>query len=495
MASGQFRAVDGGTCMLEQSNRLAALTGQPADLTIRTIPGLDLDVVYIRTMVEPTRVEDRLIARLLDASETPGTTDGLLRWSQQRLWLGSIQATDSAHQACTALLEGQAVLCHRTAGYILVDVQGIEHRPPDEPATEAAIRGPRDGFSEALHTNLSLIRTRLRDRALRIEEMRVGTRTQTRIALLYLTGVAADDLVQNVRDRLEKIQADKVLLDGEIEQWLEDNPWSPYPQLQSTERPDKVAAALLEGRVAIVTDGTPFVLLAPGLMISFFQTTDDYSQRWLFGSFLRLIRSGALAASIFAPSFYIAMSQFNPELMPLKIALSLAASREGIPFPIVVEAFIMEAMVELLREAGNRLPKPLGSSLGVLGGLVIGDIAVKAGLVSPIMVIVVGLTALGSFAIPSYDAALTTRLLRFPLMLATSLFGLAGMAFFVLLIIGHLCSLSSFGVPYLTPFSQLAYSEWKDTFMRAPTRVLARRRTKSYVPQQRKSSRLKGGDE
>lgn len=482
--------------MLKATRRIVDLVGRPADLCIRLLPEAGLEVVYLRTMVEPLRAEHRLIGRLVEAKEpAPTRADALLSWVRETLWLGSVRAATSPEEACRALLDGEAVICSALPGYVLADVHGAEHRPPQEPETEAVIRGPRDGFTETLHTNLSLIRVRLRDPSLRIEERRVGSRSRTKVALVFLAGVASAAIVREVRARLDKIAADRSITSGDIEQWIEDTPWSPYPQIQATERPDKVVAGLLEGRIALLTEGTPFTLLVPTVMISFFQSTEDYEQRWIAGSLLRILRSGALAVSLLAPSFYIAMARFNPELMPLKMALSLAASREGIPFPIVVEALVIEAMVELLREAGNRMPKPLGPALGIVGGLVVGDIAVRAGLVSPFMVIVVGLTALGSFAIPSYEAALTTRILRFPMMVITGLFGIVGMILFILLVFAHLCSLKSFGVPYLTPFGQLAYGDWADTFIRGPTRYLARRRPGTYaLPGGHRRDGRSGGD-
>ena len=223
---------------------------------------------------------------------------------------------------------------------------------------------------------------------------------------------------------------------GVLEQWIEDNHWTPYPQLQATERPDKTVAALLEGRIAALVDGTPFVLLAPAVMVSFFQTTDDYTQRWWSGR-TPSIRIIALFVSIFVPSFYIALTMYNPELIPLTMVLQLAATREGIPIPIVLEALLMELMVELVREAGNRMPQQMGQSYTIVGGLVIGDIAVNAGIVSPMMVVAVGLTALGAFAIPNYEAAFVTRMIRFPMLMATSFFGIIGTLGFALILCAH----------------------------------------------------------
>ncbi len=207
--------------------------------------------------------------------------------------------------------------------------------------------------------------------------------------------------------------------------------------------------------------------------MSFFQTSDDYSQRWISGTAIRFIRVLALALSIFSPSLYIAFTMYNPELIPLNILLQLAATREGIPLPIVFEAIFMEFMVELVREAGNRMPQQMGQSYTIVGGLVLGDIAVQAGIVSPMMVVVVGLTALGAFAIPNYEAAFVTRMIRFPMLIVTSVFGIVGTVVFTLLLFAHLSTLKSFGVPYLTPFAQAAYQDWLDTFIKSPEPLTA----------------------
>lgn len=462
----------GGIPLQETTERLTASVGQPPDLVVRPVPSAEIDVVYLVTLVEAQRVEERVLGRLQQAGPPPCDSADIPKWLRQHLWVGTIKPASSLSDASRKLVDGKAVLCTPAAGYFVADVQGTEHRKPEEPLTEPVIRGPRDGFTETLQVNLSLIRIRLRDPNLRVEQLRVGTRSRTKVALAYHAEFAAPHVVQEVKERIGRIQVDAIVESGQLEQWIEDTPWSPYPQVQATERPDKTVAALLEGRVALLVDATPFALLVPAVMVSFFQSVEDYNQRWLPGTLLRFVRIGALVMSTLAPSLYVATTMFNPELLPLKLALSLAASREGIPFPIVVEALLMEAMVELLREAGTRMPKPMGQALGIVGGLVIGDIAVKAGIVSPIMVIVVGMTALGSFAIPSYEAALTTRMIRFPMVIITSLFGITGMLAFILLLFAHLCNLRSFGVPYLTPFAQLDYRDWRDTVVRAPVRYL-----------------------
>ncbi|WP_051663315.1 spore germination protein [Alicyclobacillus macrosporangiidus] len=459
------------------------------DIVVRPIPSCGLDVVFISTVVDLTRVEERLLGPLTrNPSRRPGNIE---RWLSDTLQLGEFRLTRDAREASLKLLDGHAVICF-AKGYVLVNVQGLQRRVPEEPDAEMSIRGPRDGFTESLDTNVSLIRSRLRDRRLVIQTFEFGTRTRTKVLLLYLEDLANPNIVHEAVQRLQRVHVDGLLDSGGLEQWIEDNPWSPYPQIQSTERPDKTISALLEGRLAILVGGSPFALLIPSVLVSFFQTTDDYSQRWISGSAIRIVRIFALALSIFSPSLYIAFTMYNPELLPPNLVIQLAATREGIPLPIVFEAAFMEFMVELLREAGNRMPQQMGQSFTVVGGLVIGDIAVQAGIVSPMMVVVVGLTALGAFAIPNYEAAFVTRMIRFPMLMATSVFGIMGTLVFALLIFAHLSTLKSFGVPYLTPFAQLAYADWLDTLVKGPTQW-ARLRPATYWSPRAWHVRRRGG--
>ncbi|GMA50317.1 putative membrane protein YndD [Alicyclobacillus contaminans] len=436
------------------------------DVVVRPVPTSGVEIVYISSIVDLTRVEERLLKPL--TMNPLGRWKDVEKWAQSTLQLGEVQVTRDVETTVTKLFDGHAVICF-PKGYVVVNVQGLQRRTPEEPAAEMSIRGPRDGFTESLDTNVSQIRSRLRDRKLVLQTFEFGTRTKTKVLLVYLEDLANPGIVEEAVRRLQRVQVDGLLDSGALEQWIEDNPWSPYPQLQSTERPDKTISALLEGRLAILVDGSPFALLAPAVMVSFFQTSDDYSQRWFSGSAIRFVRIFALVLSIFSPSLYIAFTMYNPELLPVNLLLQLAATREGIPLPIVFEAAFMEFMVELVREAGNRMPQQMGQSFSVVGGLVLGDIAVQAGIVSPMMVVVVGLTALGAFAIPNYEAAFVTRMIRFPMLMATSVFGILGTLGFALLVFAHLSALKSFGIPYLTPFAQVAYVDWSDTLLKSPT--------------------------
>lgn len=453
---------------MRSTESLLNLIGETFDVIVRSVPNAGLDVVFISTLVDLTRVEERLLGPL--TRMPPKRRGNVLKWLNNTIELSSIHEVARVEHALQALFDNQAVLC-LPRGYIVVGVQGLNRRTPQEPTTDVSIRGPRDGFTESLDTNISLLRTRLKNPNLILDKFTIGERTRTTVLLCYLHGVANPSIVEEVTRRINAVKVDGLLEQGILEQWIEDNPWSPYPQLQGTERPDKTVSALLEGRIAVFVDGTPYVLLAPAVFLSFFQTTDDYSQRWLSGTSLRLIRMFALLVSVFVPSFYIALTMYNPELIPLKMTLQLATTREGIPIPIVLEALLMELMVELVREAGNRMPQQMGQSYTIVGGLVIGDIAVQAGIVSPTMVVAVGLTALGAYAIPNYETAYVTRMIRFPMLMATSIFGIIGILGFALILLAHLATLKSFGVSYLSPFAQMTGPDFQDAIVRNPVKL------------------------
>lgn len=344
-----------------------------------------------------------------------------------------------------------------------------------EPSTQSVIRGPKDGFCETLRTNTSLIRRRIKNINLRVEQKIIGSQTNTDIAIVYIKGIANDKIVKEVKDRIDRIDIDSVLESGYIEELIQDEPYSPFPTVYNSERPDTVAAGLLEGRVAILVDGTPFVLLVPALFIQFFQSAEDYYQRADISSLIRIMRYIALFLALLTPSLFIAVTTFHQEMLPPALLISIAAQREGIPFPALIEALIMEFTFEILREAGVRMPKAIGSAISIVGALVLGDAAVQAGFVSPAMVIVVSITAISSFISPAYNMGMTIRMLRFVFMLLGASFGLFGVALGLLTMLLHLCSLRSFGVPYMSPMAPFNAQGQKDSLIRLPLWTMFKR--------------------
>lgn len=298
--------------------------------------------------------------------------------------------------------------------------------------------------------------------------MKLGDVTHTDITIMYIRGIADEETIQAFKDKLQEIKVDMILESGYIEQIIEDNKYSPFPTIFNTERPDSVAANLLDGRIAIFVDGTPFVLIAPTTFFMFFHTVEDYYQRYDISSLIRMLRFVCLVISMYGPAIFVAALNFHQEMIPTPLLINLASQREGVPFPAFVEAVLMEVTFEIIREAGIRMPSPIGQTVSIIGGLVLGTAAVQAGIVSPAMVIVVSLTGISSFATPAFNMALSIRMLRFFIMAIAAFMGLYGIAIFTIMLIAHLCSLRSLGVPYMTPIGPFVPGNLKDTFIRSP---------------------------
>ncbi len=396
---------------------------------------------------------------------------------------GSIAVTevkelDNVEETLDSILIGETILL--IDGYnksLMMSSRGWPIRGLAEPQTETVIRGPRDGFVETGKVNTSLIRRRIRDPKLKLKYMQIGERSKTDVALMYIDDIANSELVEEVKKRLKEIKIDAILESSYIEQMIEDDWLSPFPQIENTERPDAVAAALYEGRVAIVVDNTPFVLLAPVTYNMLLQSSEDYYDRWPIATGIRIVRYLAVPFSLLLPSLYIAITSFHPGMLPTQLALYVAATRMGVPFPAFIEAFIMEGTLELLRESGTRISGPIGTTIGIVGGLVIGQAAVEAGIVSPLMVIVVAVTTISSFALPNYSFASGFRLARFFLMVFSAVFGLYGIMLGLILLGSHLVNLKSFGVPYMSPYSSFIMmgKDLKDSVIRYPLHLMRRR--------------------
>ncbi len=313
-----------------------------------------------------------------------------------------------------------------------------------------------------------MIRRKIPSSKLRLEQTRIGTLTETNVAIMYINGIANPDIVEEVRRRLKKITIDSILESGYIEEFIQDEPWSIFPTVYNSERPDIVAAELLEGKIAILVDGTPFVLIVPVTITMFFQAADDYYIRSIMSSFLRLLRISTFLVSMLLPSLFVAVTTFHQELLPTTLLISIAAQREGVPFPAFVEALLMEITFEILREAGLRMPRAVGQAVSIVGALVLGTAAVEAGIVSAVMVIIVSMTAIAGFTAPSTDLAIAARIIRFGLLMLSASFGLFGMLFGLMAIVIHIIGIRSFGIPYLKGIAPFNLSDQKDIFARAP---------------------------
>ncbi|WP_036835765.1 spore germination protein [Pontibacillus litoralis] len=351
---------------------------------------------------------------------------------------------------------------------LIIGTREWKQRAVMEPSSQMVVRGPRDGFTETLRTNTMLIRRRIKDKNLRLESHSIGKVTKTDVTMMYLEGIVNDGVVKEVRERLKRIDTDAILESGYIEEFIQDEAYTPFPTVYNSERPDTIAAGILEGRVAILVDGTPFVLLVPALFVQFFQSSEDYYHRTDIVIAVRLLRYFAFFLSLLTPSIYIAVTTFHHEMLPTPLLISLAAQREGVPFPAFIEALLMVGAFEILHEAGIRMPRAVGSAISIVGALVLGEAAVQAGLVSAVMVIVVALTAISSFVSPSFNMGISVRLIRVFLMILASIFGLFGIILGLIVMVLHLCSLRSFGIPYMSPLAPLNASNQKDAILRLP---------------------------
>jgi spore germination protein KA len=384
--------------------------------------------------------------------------------------------TQSLKEAVQLIVKGEVVIFLESSNQALsFCIKDQLQRQMEEPSTEAVIRGPRLGFIEKLHINMALIRQRLRTPQLKMEKISVGKVSRTDMAIIYLGNKAPQKLIEEIKQRLEKIDMDIVLESGYIEELISDHPSSPFPVMQTTQRPDMVSSALIEGKVALLVDGTPIALIMPITFWFAFQTVEDYYMNFIFATMLRWLRYlfGFLALAL--PSIYVAITTFHSEMIPTSLALSLAAAREVVPFPAMVETLIMEITFDALREAGIRLPRPVGQTISIVGALVIGQAAVQAGIISAPIIIVVSLTGIASFLIPNPSMSQAVSILRFPMVVCAGTFGLYGVSAAMIAILIHLTNLHSFSVPYLSPLAPLNRSGLLDVLVRAPWRVLHKR--------------------
>nr|WP_310178932.1 spore germination protein [Neobacillus niacini] len=429
-------------------------------------------LIYLDGMSNIEEIDHYVLPALM-REEANSDVESILK---QKLTISSVKEIKTFYDVVKEVSSGNPVVL--IDGQIIGFSTGLpkwENRSIQEPTAESVVRGPRDGFIEAISTNVVQIRRKIKSPNLKTKTIQVGRYSQTEVVIMYIEGLADQTLIEEVQKRLNRIDIDGVLESGYIEEFIKDHPYSPFPQILNTERPDVTAANLLEGNVVILTDGTPFVLIAPTTFYSLLQSPEDYYEGFMSGTLIRWLRYFFLLIALLLPSVYVAILTYHQEMIPTSLLISVAKSREQIPFPALVEALLMEMTFEALREAGIRLPKNIGSAISIVGALVIGQAAVSAGLVSAPMVIVVAITGIASFLIPRYSASIALRMLRFPIMFLAGTLGLVGIMLGLLTIIIHMCTIRSFGVPYLQPMAPMKKSEMKDVLIRAPWWSLKKR--------------------
>lgn len=389
------------------------------------------------------------------------------------LTIGKTTVTSYWKDVIPSLLDGNTIVLFDGSHDVLnISTVGGNYRAISEPTTQAVVRGSKEGFIESISSNIVMIRRRVKNEKLRIEKMKIGEVSNTDVAIMYIEGFVKDQILVEVKQKLEKIDTNAILESNHIEELIQEKALTPFPTVSSTERPDQLSRSLLEGKIAIFVEGTPFALVIPSVFSDFLKSSEDYTLSYTISSLIRILRYISFHFSIFSSPIYIAIVTYHQEIIPTNFLISLIAQRQGVPYPVIIEALLLEFTFEILREAGIRIPRAIGPTISIAGALVIGEAAVSAGLVSPTMTIVVALTAISNFAIPSYSMANTTRILRFTFMLLASFSGLYGVTLGYLLMIAHLCKLRSFGSHYLSPFSPFYLSGNQDAILRFPFSLL-----------------------
>lgn len=435
--------------------------------------------VYMDSMIDRDLVETDIFKSLMFSMGHVPADNALDYILKYGMITADVKAERAFGQALKSMMSGNTLLFVEGSDQALViSSKGFPSRGVQSAESEVSIHGPKDSFSESVRVNTVLIRRRIRDSHLKTVQLTKGVRSKTDIAIMYMDDLIQQDILEELKRRLDHFEIDGIFDSGSLEQLLEKEWYSPFPQFQSTQRPDKASSALLEGRIVVLADNSPEALVLPAVAGCFYQASDDYYNRWSIACFTRILRYIASVLAFTLPGLYIAIASFHPEVFPTSLALSFAASRQGVPFPLAVEVLIMELAFELLREAGIRLPGPMGGTLGIVGGLIIGQAAVDANIVSPIVVIIVALTALCAFTIPNEGFASAFRIVKFYLIFLGMFLGIFGFVLGVLTLLIHLASLESFGIPYMMPFTASEINggnDRKDGFWRRPLRAMKRR--------------------
>ncbi|WP_144556479.1 spore germination protein [Bacillus pumilus] len=430
----------------------------------KTLPhGQVVYYLYIKEMNE--KMEIQTFLKLLLQDHTSLTKEKL----ESNLSMMTTRSVKTSEELVDAIFEGHCVvLINGFQHAYILETNGTKKRSIGDATSETVVRGPKIGFIEDLNTNLALVRQRLKNPDVKTVDMKIGLQKYTQVTIMYIDGIVQVPVLKEVKKRLKQVTIDDIQDSGVLEELIEDNVYSPFPQIQNTERPDKVASALNNGRVAIFVDHLPFVLVVPASLATIMQSPDDYYERWIAASLIRMLRFTSIFLTLFLSAIYIALVSFHQGLLPTTLAITISSTRENVPFSPIVEALIMEITIELLREAGLRLPNPLGQTIGLVGGVVIGQAAVQAHIVSSIMVIIVSVIALASFTVPQYGMGMSFRVLRFVSMFAAATFGLYGIVLFMLVLLTHLTRQKSFGTPYFSPDFVFSYKNEDNSIIRLP---------------------------
>ncbi len=466
------------------SDNLHSMLGKNADFSFRTLlirdnPILPATLAYIDGLVDSKLINDNILKPLAQEEQfdsCKSDTDAIGLISMGKVYLSSMKVRTNLKDLTDDILTGNtALIFNDSKTAFTFEVKGDLKRAISEPTGENVIKGAKDSFIEDLRTNTALCRRRIKSPYLVVEQLIVGKQTKTPIAMIYQKNITNSALIDEVRQRLNAVDIDRVMAAGTIEEFIVDDKYSTFPQVMYTERPDKFCVSIAEGRVGVIIDGLPITYIIPGTMLQFIQTPDDYSHQFIVGSILRVLRFLAMFITLVLPGFYITITTFHPEMLPTELTFSIVAAKEGVPFPMFVEVIILLIAFELLVEAGLRLPKTIGQTVSIVGALVVGQAAVEAKLLSPATVIIVAITAIAGFTMPNQDFSNALRLWRFIFVILSSIIGMFGLTFGLIFLLYHWCRMETYGVPYLDPFVANEDEQLEDTLFRFPVSLLKKR--------------------
>lgn len=458
-----------------KKNRVDEVAKQLAhspDLMCRRIQckGKMVDVLFLSNLINHNYLQQNVLAFIHEQENV--SIEQLARC----LPIGAVHICETTDDMATYIRDGWAGIYieKEKSGLAVNIVENIE-RSLEKAETESLVLGPKISFTESIDTNIHILRQNITDQKLVTEKMTIGERNKLEVRVAYIEDIADEENVQTVRQRLSELHIDEVTDSSVLAQLLDDHAYTIFPQYLLTELPDRLAYNLMKGRIGIFVDRSPTVIICPTTFFSFFETTEDIYLRWTMSIVLRAIRMFGIFSSIFLSPLYVAVITYHYEVIPSALLLTIGESRSRVPFPPVIEALLLEFMIELLREAGARLPTKVGQTMGIVGGIVLGQAAVDAGFTSNVLIIIVALSALGSFTAPSYEMGATIRILRFPIILLAALLGLVGILIGVSMLLIHLLKLTSLGRPYLSPVYPFRFSDMKYALIRLPQKFYSER--------------------
>lgn len=432
---------------------------------IGKIEPLEAVIIYIDGLVKNDRIEEFVLKPLMTQINEKLSIENICGELIKRYIFINNSWSEKDFNNIIEMIKGgkTAILINGTNEAILLDTTGGEYRSISEPVNEPVISGSKEGFVENLEINISMLKRKLKDSNMIVEKLMVGRRSQTVVALIYISDIADADLINELRKRISDVDIDILPEAGALAQYIEDYPNTLLPQARGTEKPDVLVGNLMEGKIGVAVNGTPHIFMFPCVFTEFFQAAEDYYERTIIANFGRLIRFAAAFIVITLPSIYLTLIKFNSELIPIKFITPIIQSRIGIALTPFLEILLMEIVVEFLREGGLRLPAKIGQTISLVGGIIIGDTAVKSRIVSPTTLFIVGITVIATFLIPNYEMALSIRLIRFPMLFLANYLGIFGIGIGWFLIMLNLCSIDSFGVPYF----DIKKNDFKDLFVRS----------------------------